>query len=405
MSTYQITLVREFTQSRDQSKGIEFIKRRVLSSKPAWEIINTEIFPVEEKLFNYIYRVALTFRKTSGQKQTEAKEWLAITQALTKIGEGSKFRPCVWKIESSSHDTVTEPEAVTGDSFTKHAMSENIGITLQDVKELCLEKITQLLTEKDAIQNSEYFRHIFERDAQIRIALSSIKSFLETNGERRNHILLYGLPACAKTEICNAITRLVSEAAVVRLDGTSTTPAGIYKTYFENFADLPEPPFVVLEECEKTSEESLRVWLGVLDYRGELRKVNYREQAQRTLKVLCIATANDKEEFDLLMGGTAKKPGALSSRFVHQVECQRPNEKVLRMILERDIVEKGGKMQWVDAVIELAKATRTDDPRKVLAYLDGGDRLETGEYQADILAVYKVPKPELITFTNEELAS
>jgi len=31
---YHVTLIREFTQSRAQDKAIEFIKRRVLSSKP-----------------------------------------------------------------------------------------------------------------------------------------------------------------------------------------------------------------------------------------------------------------------------------------------------------------------------------------------------------------------------------
>ncbi|HEV7738605.1 MAG TPA: hypothetical protein VGO47_14690, partial [Chlamydiales bacterium] len=205
---------------------------------------------------------------------------------------------------------------------------------------------------------------------------------------RRNHVLLYGLPACAKTQILNAVTNLLGSDAVVRLDGTSTTPAGIYKTYFEEFGDRPEPPFVVLEESEKTEEAALRVWLGVLDDRGELRKVNFREQQVRELKVLCLSTANDKDQFDLLMGGTPGKPGALSSRFAHQMYCQRPNEKVLRLILERDIEKNGGSLLWIDKVIELAKQLRTNDPRKVLSFLDGAERLMTGAYQKDILAMH-----------------
>lgn len=398
---FTVTLIREFTQNRSQEKAIAFITRRVLSSRASWEITSTEFDEPIEKDFKYIYRVRLTFRKTSGQQGTIQKDWQSILEALEKVGKNAKFRPCVWRVEDSG----IQPDAVTQQDVTegraKNAMANATGITLDEVRERCIEKINQLLTEKDAIQNSEFFRGIFEREAQIRVVLSSIKSFLDSNGERRNHLLLYGLPACAKTQILNSVAALLGQDAVVRLDGTSTTPAGIYKVYFENFNELPEPPFVILEEAEKTSEESLRVWLGALDERGELRKVNYREQMQRNLKVLCMATANDKREFDLLMGGTEKRAGALSSRFAHQIYCPRPNEKVLRLILERDIVQKGGKLNWIDLVIELAHLTRTDDPRKVLSFLDGGERLENGDYQKDILSVYKIEPPKVISSDEE----
>lgn len=385
---YKVTLKREFTQNRSQDKAIEFIKRRVLSSKPAWQITDTQIIEPEQHGFKFVYRVVFTFQKTSGQRQSEQKEFDAICEALTRIGSNAKFRPCVWVVDTItkvSEDETSVEHVAEGN--TKSAMAAHTGITLEEVREKCLPEIIKLLTEKDAIAESIYFREIFERDAQIRIVLSSIRSFLETNGERRNHVLLHGLPACAKTQILNAVTALLSDAAVVRLDGTSTTPAGIYKTYFEDFNDIPEPPFTIIEEIEKTAEESLRVWLGVMDERGELRKVNAREQRQRNLKVLCLGTANDMDIFNSLMGGSDNKPGALSSRFAHQIECPRPNDKVLRLILERDIRSKGGKMIWVDAVMELAKATMTNDPRKVLSFLDGGERLENGEYQKDIMAV------------------
>jgi hypothetical protein len=388
---YQVSLIREFTQDRSQEKGIEFIKRRILSIKSSWEITSSVISTPEEKNFRYIYTATLTFEKTSGQKQNAAREWLGILELLDKLGNASKFRPNPWRVKNDSVVIADAPPIeISENGQTRHAMA-NVGMTLQQVKTNCLEKIIELLKDKDAIQSSEYFQGIFERDAQIRVVLSSVKSFLETDGERRNHVLLYGLPACAKTQILNAITKFLGEASVVRLDGTSTTPAGIYKVYFENFNEIEEPPFVVLEEAEKTSEESLRVWLGALDDRGELRKVNYREQSQRNLKILCLATANDKKEFDLLMGGTERKPGALSSRFAHQIECPRPSERVMRLILERDIINKGGRLQWVEPVIQLAKKTATDDPRKVLAYLDGGERLESGEYQEDIISLYKPP--------------
>jgi MoxR-like ATPase len=101
-----------------------------------------------------------------------------------------------------------------------------------------LPTINELLANEEVLDSSEYFKGIFGRSPQIRTILSSVKSFLESDGQRRNHVLLYGLPACAKTQILNAISKLLGQDAVVRLDGTSTTPAGIYKVYFQEFLSL-----------------------------------------------------------------------------------------------------------------------------------------------------------------------
>ena len=268
-----------------------------------------------------------------------------------------------------------------------HALSKNTGVTLAEVKERVMPIINELLSSDKALDDSEYFKGIFGRNAQLRTILSSVKSFLESDGLRRNHLILYGSPGCAKTQILNAIGKLLGQDAVVRLDGTSTTPAGIYKVYFQEFDNISEPPFVILEEAEKTSEDSLRVWLGVLDDRGELRKINAREMRSREVKVLCLATVNDKDEFDRLMGGTLKRPGALSSRFVHQLVCPRPTRNVLKMILTRDINSYGGKQEWIEPALNLASQIGTDDPRKVLGFLDGGDRLLSGEYQQDLFDI------------------
>jgi MoxR-like ATPase len=219
--------------------------------------------------------------------------------------------------------------------------------------------------------------------------LSSVYSFLATDGERRNHVLLYGLPACAKTQILLRLIQFLGEGAVMRLDATSTTSAGVYKLFFKEYQD-GVPPFAVVEEIEKTTEEALRVWLGVLDDRGELLKVTFRDMLARNVKMLCLATANDKALFDKLMGGTSAKEGALASRFVNQLECQRPDAKVLEMILKRDIDARGGNYDWIKPCLALAKDLETDDPRKVLGFLDGGDRLLTNQYQEDRLKIAKI---------------
>jgi hypothetical protein len=62
---------------------------------------------------------------------------------------------------------------------------------------------------------------------------------------------------------------------------------------------------------------------------------------------------------------------------------------ILRSILRKDILCKGGKEEYIEQCIELAKTTNTDDPRKVLSFLSGGERLLSGEYQDDLLKILK----------------
>ena len=164
------------------------------------------------------------------------------------------------------------------------------------------------------------------------------------------------------------------------------------------------PLIFVSEEIEKADEQALRIWLGAMDDRHEFRKVNFHMHQVRKVNFLSLATANDKEKFDLMMGGRNGYPGALSSRFVHHLECPRPNQTQMRMILKRDIERFGGKQDWIEPCIALAGRMGTDDPRKVLGFLDGGDRLLDNSYQNDQLNIYrKEPMPQLVPTTETSL--
>lgn len=402
---FKLTLQRDFTQSREQRSGLEKLKIKALATgRGKWQAVSVRIEdPEYTDESRWRYTATLNFNKEGGSQDPKVlkREWLGIRSAIAKAGAEGAFAVYPWKIieekvpkevqqlidDAGDEDPVDGQYIQYGDDHVKHALANNTGVTLEDVKERVLPIINDLMAKPDAIRKSPFFKDIFDREPQIRSVLSSIKSFLESNGHRRNHVLLFGLPACAKTQILNAVMDMLGEDAVVRLDGTSTTPAGIYKVYFQELKDIPTPPFAILEEAEKTNEESLRVWLGALDDRGELRKVNAREMASRKVNLLCLATVNDKEEFDKLMGGTVNRPGALSSRFVHHLYCPRPDRKVLEKILKRDVNENGGDLAWVEPAIELAEKLDTDDPRKVLGFLDGGERLLTGKYQDDVLAI------------------
>jgi hypothetical protein len=169
--------------------------------------------------------------------------------------------------------------------------------------------------------------------------------------------------------------------AVLRLDATSTTRAGIEKLFFSDLDVIP--PLVFMEEAEKADPEALKVWLGALDDRGEIRKVNFRVNQLREVKVLFICTVNNKTVFDKMMGSDGSEAGALSSRCVSQVYFPRPSDVVLRQILEKEVGRNGGDPAWITPCIQLAQEMGVSDPRIVRSYLAGGERLLDGTYQED----------------------
>lgn len=88
--------------------------------------------------------------------------------------------------------------------------------------------------------------------------------------------------------------------AVLKLDATSTTRAGLEKLFFSDLTEIP--PLVFMEEAEKADPEALKIWLGALDDRGEIRKINFRVNMLRQVKVLFICSVNNKALFDKMMG-------------------------------------------------------------------------------------------------------
>lgn len=225
--------------------------------------------------------------------------------------------------------------------------------------------------EKD---HNQFFSHLYDREAQIAITLSAIRAYAQSNFEERFHAILYGPPACGKTEILRSFTRWLGEETVLHFDGTSTTKAGAERILLET---QHIPPILMVEEIEKTDPDSLRWLLGVLDHRGEVRKITHHMVAHRRVQLLCLATVNDLPLFKRVMDG------ALESRFAHKIHCPRPSREVLRKILEREIGAHGGNADWIDpALAWCLDEEKTSDPRRVIAVcMSGRDDLLTGQYQ------------------------
>lgn len=235
---------------------------------------------------------------------------------------------------------------------------------------------------------ASYFSHIYDRDPQIRVLLDAIHAAAESGFQRRSHVLCWGRPACGKTEVLLAIQRMLGADSVLKLDGPATTKAGL-----ENLIlDLERvPPVIILEEIEKCDEKQIVTLLGIMDERAEVVKTNARiGSIQRHARCLVLATANNKAQFDRLL------EGALTSRFKHQIYFPRPSRLVMEKILEREIARGGGNPAWIKPALDYAvEEEKTNDPRRVLAILDGRDRLLDGTYQADLRAIRSAQEEDL----------
>lgn len=371
---------------------VDYLVRAVLGTNNKWEVKVEKKEQMKGK--EWIGTAVLSFEKVGGKRNDPdlvAKQWARILHKLNKAGNSSNFNKYPWvlvdgegkeQILPQEEESVEEvqTEAVAG---VHDIVNLNNVLTIDDLK---LRFPHDLMNGTDEyIENHNAFKGIYGRGAQIRSVLSSIWSFIVSGGQRTNHTLLFGKPACAKTQILLRILELFGDGAVLRLDATSTTRAGLEKLIFKQLKRIP--PLFFMEEIEKADEQALRIWLGGMDDRHEFRKVNNNMCQVRKVDFLALATANDKEKFDGMMGGRPNSPGALSSRYVHQLLCPRPDKVQMRMILKRDIMRFGGKINWVEPCMALAEAMNTDDPRKVLGFLDGGDRLLDDSYQKDQLLI------------------
>lgn len=231
----------------------------------------------------------------------------------------------------------------------------------------------RLLNDDNYLNNESSFSKFYGINSQIRMVLSPLQSAIQTVGKRMVHSVLFGPPACGKTSVLNTLETIIGKNNILKLDATTTTKAGIEKL----FLGTSIPPVVILEEAEKANEDWLRNWLSLLDERSEIRKVSHKETIVKNIDILFYCTVNDSDKFNNLLDG------ALASRCKNKIYFPRPSIETIEKILYRDIQENGGKNEWVSCALQLAKELGVDDPRIILSFLSGGDRLLSGLYQED----------------------
>jgi hypothetical protein len=317
------------------------------------KIVNTEHEPNEK---GHDYKAKVIFRKMVLRQRDNAeevfmKQWVDVLYRMVPYARGLG-----WEIELGSS-------------------SDAIKAQLANIEK------PQEFNIKLPEEIESHFSHIYDRNPQIRIIYNAIQAAYESNFTVRHHCLLYGAPACAKSDTLLAFENMIGAENFVRLDATSTTKAGAENLILSL---NPVPPFIIIEEIEKCNLVNLPWLLGVLDQRAEIIKTTARTGGalRKSARCLCFGTVNNLQEFKNMMSG------ALASRFQHKIYFPRPTREVLRKILEREVERIQGKKEWIDPALDYCiNVEKTNDPRRVISVLDGKDRLLTGEYQKDLQAI------------------
>lgn len=409
MSSFMVNLERK-SQRRVDDKVIEeqlkfIMDRSTAGSRNSWTS-EFDYHPPKATSGPVTFKSTIHFSRKQTRNAEKAPntaklthEMTEIVKVLSKAANASKFaknpwvvkkaEPLDWKLDDTEkHAIQNAAEGGTTESGgTEFSVEEIVNFErAMDLEEIEIPDI--LVNGTDAeIEAHEAFEGIFGRAAHIRVAFSSIKTMIETGGRRRNHVLFYGLPGAAKSTMFRAIQKILGAGSFLAINANSATRAGIEAIFLDRLTQTGCPPFLFIEEIEKTQEQILTVWLSILDERREVRKITHSAARKAEVNSLCFATANDKILFDRLMGGRPGHPGALSSRFNKPLYVARPNYDQMVKILVRDIALFGGQPEWANACMNIADEVGETDPRIILGYLDGGNRLLTGEYKNDIIAI------------------
>lgn len=249
------------------------------------------------------------------------------------------------------------------------------------------------------------FDGIYEREPHIRIIHDSVKNYSTSGGKVRSHILLYGKPAGAKTSLLERFKEFYDDEneRVVFIDGPTMTKAGLENWLVELAESSKLPEIIVIEEIEKQNKDNLLILLSLMAS-GKIMRTNSRVgRDEHKANCLIWATCNDEEELKNF------RNGALHSRFTHKLYCARPNRALMHKILLKKIEERNGNPVWADIALKFAddlqaqmagllgKKVIIDDPREIVGFLDGGDRLMDSSYQNDFLDILQAK-----TFEGEE---
>lgn len=406
MPSFTCTLERKITKRINPETLKEQIEhvadRGTAGIRKAWSYSRFKLAEPEKAGELLLYKIDMKFERGGNSVTADVlnKEIAAVLEYMQSTGLSSKYKPYPWAVTnivpSWKHAAVpilVSPEVVAAEE------TKVVGDIVNFEKALTIEEIEipdVLVHGSDAeIENHSAFTGIFGRAGHIRLIASAIKRMKDTKGQKRNHILLWGLPGCAKSHILMGWMKVLGVGGYVTVNANSVTRAGVERIFLDRLKETGCPPIFFAEEVEKSIESISNVWLSIMDDRAEVRKVTYHRQERAETPVLMVATANDKVLLDRLHGGRPGYPGALSSRFTKKLYVPRPDVEIMKRILLRDIELYGGDIAWVEPCLDIAGELKTNDPRIVLSLLDGQDRLLDGSYKEDILNIHNMETKDM----------
>ena len=344
--------------------------------------VPTKVNPPYQKGEDICYKMTVKFNTTSNRKSV-AEKFPQIVTRFAKAACAGQLKSTPWRVLVPSGYADVAADAI------------------EEAEQTAVLKMKA--DEPKAIGNINlntrgHFSHIFGRQAQINRIMSALKLGNRTDWNKRVNSVLDGEPGCGKTEIMKACAKMLGkeDEAYMWVDATSTTKAGMLERLIGGEV---VPPVMFIEEIEKCEELALRWLLGVMDIRGQVRRLNYRTGAQcENVKMVVIATANDVKLLKNMMSG------ALYSRFQNKIYCPRPDRRIMQRILEREIKEINGDARWIEPSLQFAvDKWGMSDPRDIITICScGGEDLLTGKYQKDYEeTMHPLEKEELLKAKKE----
>jgi len=250
----------------------------------------------------------------------------------------------------------------------------------------CFDEFIKLTNSTDEeIENHKWFKGIYNMGAHIRILSGNIARAMETSGKSREHILMYGPPGCGKTTLLRTLAENLPNGSVLELSANMTTKAGFEKKILHDLKEVGFAPLFFIEEPDKAPENNMNPFLGIMDKRGMFEKNTAQAKRSGRVEVLSmvIFAANNKRKFDNMLDG------AIASRTTSKMIVESPDYPLIKKILVREIDENGGNEKWIDPAVEFAQELNVRDPRIIIGFLAGRDRLLDGSYQKDRLMTWE----------------
>jgi len=256
------------------------------------------------------------------------------------------------------------------------------------------------------------FEEIYGCGPQLRLLMSNVREAITNDFKVRSHALLIGKPGAAKSFTLQKMAMLFPSDAVMWIDGTAMTSAGIIDALKD---EETMPRFMFVEEIDKADTGATAVLLGIMDKHGEIRKTTYRDKIEKECRCVVFATANSMERMKKIADG------ALLSRFGgNPITYKRGEVEVLRRILHRELndinramcskpiegKDKDGNItttpcdkckeckqraRWINDTIQFCQDNKsvleadTLDPRFVIGVCIGLSGDKNGTYLQDVL--------------------